>query len=164
MHTLIIDIIMMHCILYDEITSISTNMTHVLAIKACTNTNNLAKRKEIHSKISQKSIKENIRISNALIAFYSKLDKIDDTNTIKEIFNGIDNDKKDSISLNAIMNGYLIKHKYDGLIQIYHQYHKLNNKVLHTIALKACILNGSDLYINNGKNMTQYKPTKKKGK
>eukprot|EP01084_Bolivina_argentea_P257433 433723_1 len=79
---------------------IKDNVSHLLGIKACINTLNLNKGKEID--IQTRSVQD-MYLKNALIDLYGSC--FDITNAIN-VFNGIKDENKNIYTINSIMNAY----------------------------------------------------------
>ncbi len=143
--------------LYDKYNklNITNNICHCLAIKTCNNLKDFNKGKQIHlniiNKLNTKQI--SIQILNVLIDFYGDFGYI---NEAKQIFNSINENQKDSVSLNTIMNVLIKSNNELDALDLYNKYKYLNNNTSNMLAIKGCInINdfvGGNKIINEMKN------------
>eukprot|EP01083_Nonionella_stella_P074791 203004_1 len=127
--------------LYDSV-FIKDNIIHSLAIKACTNTRDLRKGKQIHQSICEARHlgKHALDVMNALISLYGECGEVEEAlNT----FNWIQNDKKNVVSIGAMMKAYVNNGCSREALQLYESVGDINsniklNDICHIFAIKAC--------------------------
>lgn len=127
--------------LYDNITA-SNNIhhdivTHLLSIKACTESGNKQKGKEIIAGLEFD--RNDIQIVNTLINFYANC--MDLENALK-LFNSVDDRKKNIITIGAMMDAYCKCHKDKECLELYQKaisFYKLQPDIItYIIALTSC--------------------------
>eukprot|EP01083_Nonionella_stella_P213419 769793_1 len=125
--------------LYDAFRSLHDDISHVLAIKACANTMNLAKGMEIHGAATeQNACIRTVELNNALIDMYGRCG---DIHKAMNIFNAIQDNQRSTVSINSIMNVSIHKDLNESALSIYinPKYNGLRDDLSHTLAIKACI-------------------------
>lgn len=120
--------------LYDKYHDRDNGIIHLFAIKACGNTLNHQKGKEIHNKIESK-LTDNIKLKNALIHFYGKCD---DLSAAKKLFESISNKQMNAQSIGCMMQMYAEHELYNQALEIYDNYDSLKDDISHLLAIKAC--------------------------
>merc|ERR1712228_385747 len=120
---------------YDSFEFLQNEISHNLALKACSNSFDFEKGKKIHFKLCNI---DNIQINNTLIDFYGNCR---DIKMAKKIFDDIA-ECADSVSINNMIKA-LVHDSNDTIlnelaIQIYEEYHHLNNDISHVLVLRAC--------------------------
>ena len=120
-------------IIYDKYKdSLCDEITHVLALKACENTNNLEKgRKIIESNANYK----NIEMMTSVIHFYGAFGQIEDA---LSAFSNTPIQMKNSAAINTMMSCLINDDQFERALKIYDEYSSLNTDVSHNLALKAC--------------------------
>ena len=116
--------------LYNTHKHIHDDRSHVLAIKACTNTKNIKLGIQIHNRLKRN---QDIYLKTVLINFYGTNGMIKDG---INVFNSITD--KNVVSINAMMKAYIDNYDYKNAMDIYDQYSLLINDRSHVLALKAC--------------------------
>eukprot|EP01083_Nonionella_stella_P225557 801758_1 len=130
--------------LYDECTLINKFDICHLAIKACVNDYNYSKGQHIIDGIPSHYISRSphgLDIMNTYIAFYGHVGEIDGA---LNIFNSISDDKKDIVTINAMMTVCVNNEYYDEALRLYdtitlHSDSKwIANDMTHCLAIKLC--------------------------
>ena len=109
------------------------DVTHLFAIKACINTNNLKKGKNIH----QKTRHQTVELKTTLIAFFGHFG---DVKSAENIFDSIKNDHKTIFTLTEMMHIYCQCEKYQECIDIFDNIHTINPKLVPDVMCYANIL------------------------
>ena len=130
--------------IYQQYVNIHNDISHLLFIKACINSNNYGKAQKLINSLLLLENKKNIQnhsieFITTLIDFYGK---IGDINKALQIFNNIPKNKMNVISISAMMNTYNKNNKYQETILLYEQYNnKYNNNddVSNLLFINACI-------------------------
>ncbi len=138
-------------LLYKKYETFMDDISYILMIKACMNTNNFEFGNDIINKnIDYKNSKYNINLMNELIDFYGHYG---DIKTAVSVFDSILN--KDIISYGSMMNAYCINDLNEETIKLFKQIlnnHSVSlypNKITYAIALKACT-NVTSLHFGKG--------------
>ena len=129
-------------IIYDKYESLANELSHLYAIKVCSNTGNIEKGKKIHNRISKDTESDNIILKNAFTEFYGTAD---DINTAWTIFDSIDDSKKDASTINTMLKCLI---STQDALDLYEKYCHLTDDISHVLALKTCKLMGNQQYGN----------------
>eukprot|EP01084_Bolivina_argentea_P239528 402587_1 len=124
-------------VLYETYHWLHDNISHALALKACTNCKENGKGKAIHKFIGKT---DDIYINTSLINFYGHCEDIDNA---LNIFNSMDNNNKNIVCINAMMQAYITNDLPINCIELFQNLSKINkslipDKVFYVTALKAC--------------------------
>eukprot|EP01084_Bolivina_argentea_P300117 517402_1 len=123
--------------LYDEYELKNDNVSHIHALQACINTNDMIKGTQIHKNIFQSKYKASVEVLNTLINFYGHFGDIFEA--IK-IFKFIDESKgKNSVSYGVMMNAFIDNNMNKEALILYDKIGILSNNVTDLLAIKACI-------------------------
>eukprot|EP01083_Nonionella_stella_P236131 829607_1 len=122
--------------LYDEYNIINLqhhSKSHVLAIRACKQTQN-------YEKVSQiaRNNCDHILIKNALIDFYGTLRDID---SALNVFHSVAINRRDIVSINSMMKAYICSDQHTAALDLYDacaDTHQLD-VISHVLCIKACI-------------------------
>ena len=113
------------------------NVTYLLGIKACTESSNFVKGKEIINKINLNH--EDIRMVNTIINFYGNSQQLDDA---LNLFNSVNDKQKDIVTIGAMMDAYCKCNKDKECMELYGQIfsiYKLQPDIsTYIIALTSC--------------------------
>ena len=132
--------------LYDKINKIkpnkanikTDNISHLLAIKACTVAGNFEKGKRIHDVIQAQTV-NNIQITTALIDFYGKNNEIDNA---VDVFKSIQRNQINTVCINSMMDAYLQNERYQEALYVYNEFCDemgINkDNTTHMLGIKAC--------------------------
>ena len=132
--------------LYDDIdeSDMSKDETcHMLAIKACINLGNFDKGKSIHSEIASEC--NDTQLLTTLINLYGDALEIDKA---IEIFDTIDNDKKNVVTMGAMMDAYCKSNLNEECIELFKSLSSLNiepDVICYALLFTACT-NGTSYY------------------
>eukprot|EP01083_Nonionella_stella_P295357 1003800_1 len=111
------------------------DICHNLAIKACTNSTNYTKGREIHHSL-QREGNNNVRIKHSLIHLYGLCSDMD---AALNVFNSIALDERDTVSINAMMNAFIQNNASDKALHLYHITTRIKkSQRTHVLAIKAC--------------------------
>eukprot|EP01083_Nonionella_stella_P005605 16231_1 len=118
---------------YEDNTALHDDICHVLALKSCIQTNQFEKGKQIERKLSKT---HGIVAKTTLIDFYAYFGCI---HIAESIFNSIHFDGSvDTVSVNAMMTGYIANGEYEKALLSYDEHDALHNDTSHILAVKAC--------------------------
>eukprot|EP01084_Bolivina_argentea_P259346 437582_1 len=125
--------------IYDTFNYKTDNISHVLAIKGCKKINNFERGQSIiDSKIKFKT-GNNIKVLTTLIDFYGHFGFISDA---LNIFNSINNNAKNSVTVNAMLKCLINNKQYDQCILLYKQYDQIcqdkTDDISHGLIINAC--------------------------
>eukprot|EP01083_Nonionella_stella_P061012 159097_1 len=121
--------------LYEQYDALNDDVSHMLAIQACINMNDMDTGKTLHAAIDAKHY--TIQLYSTLIEFYGHFG---DITTAFHLFESMITDaERDSVCVNGMMNQLLKNGFYEQCVELYEKYQSLNNEVSHLLALKACI-------------------------
>eukprot|EP01083_Nonionella_stella_P092960 260353_1 len=120
--------------LYDTYHALNDNVSHLLALKACINLNNIHKGKEIHAHISDASIE----VLNTLIHFYGHCG---DVSEAIEVFNTVPKTMRNSVTYGALMKVFINHDRNKEALELYDKCttDTLCNGVTDLLAIKACM-------------------------
>eukprot|EP01083_Nonionella_stella_P022718 62787_1 len=143
--------------LYDDQISKPDSISHSLALKACTNTCNFNKGKDIINTIGQ--IRDvHIQLKHTVIHFYGACG---DINKAFYIFKSISDAEKDCVSINALMTAYINNEHYKDALKLYDATGYSLDDTSHSLAIKCCTNTGN---FNKGKKIySALKKAKRKG-
>ena len=113
---------------------IKDDISHICAFKACIQTNNLQKGKDIHSQIISTHY-HSVELRTTLIEFYAHFGHV---SMMETIFHSIQNNKN-SQCIGAMMKAYSLNECDEKALQIYGECVHLRNDIIHLLAIKACI-------------------------
>lgn len=134
-------------ILYEKYSILeSDSISHCLALKACANIGNFDSGKYIIQKHIDLYDYNNIdiQLKHELINFYGKCEEICNA---QEIFDSIENKKRNSASINSMMTAFINNEQYQDALKLYDYTNNLNNdnidNICHSLAIKACSNTGN---------------------
>ena len=116
--------------IYDEYGSFHNDISHNLALKACTHSESFQRGIQIHRGLQSL----NMHLSNTLIDFYGHFG---DITTAMRIFEGIAISQIDSVSVNNIIKAVVHNEQYQIGLDLYRKYEHLTDDISHVLALKA---------------------------
>eukprot|EP01084_Bolivina_argentea_P092876 167068_1 len=121
--------------IYENNTDLVDSISNVFAIKSCINTNNFEMGKQIIG-----NMKNNISVEfeNCVINFYGHFK---DIKAAQNVFNDISN--KNTVSINCIMDAFIINKCYYDAVYVYDQYSKLHDDRSHVYAINAYSMIGN---------------------
>ena len=128
--------------LYDNIPAFNKmiekdNITHILALKACTILKDLQKGKQIHTAAEcGNKHKMSMQLKTTLITFYGTLSQIQEA---KAVFDSIESAKRNILCINAMMTVFVHNKCYQQALQLYDGYYYLTDDISHMMAIKGCI-------------------------
>ena len=126
----------LHCdamTLYQRHRALSNERSHVLALKSCSKSADWRTGRQIAGKLRNG---ENVRIKNAMIDLYAKCG---DVESARKTYDSIGDDDRDSVSLNAMMNGYLLCGLAAEALSIYDAALRMDDGS-HLLALRSCMM------------------------
>eukprot|EP01083_Nonionella_stella_P050996 135444_1 len=120
--------------------TLTNNISHILAIQACTNINNsrgYQYGKEIHEQLALLEQMNDIKIKTTLIGFYGHFNNIQ---SAEIIFHGIDKSQRNKAIANCMMQNYIENEYNDKALRLYRESARDCNVdgISHSLALKAC--------------------------
>ncbi|MDY7091307.1 MAG: hypothetical protein SYR96_40310, partial [Actinomycetota bacterium] len=121
--------------LYEEYNGKHNDITNSLFIKACTNIGDADKGIKL-IKSTTKIMDSSITFINTVIDFYGK---IGDVNNAVNTFNIIPENRKNIVTINAMMNCFIDNNQNEKAISLYEQYnHYTHDDVSNLLFIKAC--------------------------
>ncbi|MDY7091199.1 MAG: hypothetical protein SYR96_39735, partial [Actinomycetota bacterium] len=119
-------------LIYEQYNGQHNDVSDLLFIKACTNIGDADKGIKLIKSITNDSIE----FTNSVINFYGK---IGDVNNAVNTFNNIPEDKKDIVTIGAMMKCFIDNYQNEKAISIYEQYnHYKYDDISNTLFIKAC--------------------------
>ena len=119
---------------YDKYRYLADRVSHFTAIKACILSENMRKGAEIHMSIDFDP--NDLAMKSTLVEFYGHFRKID---MAQQIFDSIDEDLHNNVTVNCMMKAYLENEHYKRIISLYKKYPSLIDDVSHINAIHASI-------------------------
>ena len=95
---------------------------------------------------------DNIMIQNSLINAYGECKDIENA---LNVFNAINNNIKDEITLSAMMKVLINNNKSGESLRLYRKYDKLHNEITDMLAIKACIATNDEKHGRSIHGMTK---------
>eukprot|EP01084_Bolivina_argentea_P089364 161255_1 len=124
--------------LYDTLVE-PDHTAHLLAIKACAGIQNYEKGKFIHDEIYSDMENCDIQIKTTFIDFYGNCE---DIQSAENVFESIDEHQQNIVSIDAMMNAYLVNQMHTECIELFKNIKTFNNIVPDVLAyrlvLSAC--------------------------
>eukprot|EP01083_Nonionella_stella_P270015 913936_1 len=122
--------------LYKQSNVFDNTLPHIMALKACMNTDNSNEGKAIHSHLIQRNVKINIELQTMLIELNGYFG---DINAAQTVFNTIRDESHSVSSISAMMKCFIRNEHYADALELYDQYNNAcDNDILHLLAVKAC--------------------------
>ncbi len=120
--------------LYDKYNALTDNVSHLLAIKSCTHSDNAIKGLAIIENINDSELTTELKTS--LIEFYGTFG--DMINAFK-MWEGIEQNERNEYVISNIMKAMMSNGLNEKALQLYDEYELLNDSVLNLMALRACM-------------------------
>lgn len=116
---------------YDAHAALHNNVTHVLALTACLNSDDRESGAQIIGNIKT----PNLQLRNVMIDFYGHFGDIANA---EKIFRDMDEDQKDVVSVNSIMQSYFHCNRFSDCLRVFESEKMSLDAISYSIALKAC--------------------------
>ena len=127
--------------IYNRFRAVTNDVCHVLAVKACSETGDFQRGQQIHNALDGLGERQSIQLRNTMIDFYGRFGYID---SAIQIFEGITDSEKDSISLNAMMTVFMEHQRESEAMSLYDRWSNgqcdLRDDTSDLLALKSCIV------------------------
>eukprot|EP01083_Nonionella_stella_P052732 139801_1 len=120
--------------LYEQHNTLHDNISHCLALKACSKAHKYEQGKEIYSRIES----PNIQIKTAMIDLFAAAH---DTDSAMDVFTTCAANELNIITINAMMTGYINNALYVQALELYDTIHLFalkKNEISHHLAIRAC--------------------------
>eukprot|EP01083_Nonionella_stella_P279670 951328_1 len=111
------------------------DISHLLALKGCIRLNAFEEGQRIHLTYIHGN-SASVEVLNILIEFYAHFG---DISAAIDVFNSIEDAKKDMISVNTMMNAYLDYDEAENVLKLYDEIAVIPDSISYLLALKACI-------------------------
>ena len=122
--------------LYKEYGALQSDVTHLLAIKACINANDYEYGQRIIHHLNASNNKNSVQLLCTFIDFYAMFEDID---RAKKIFVSIPHNKINNVLINAMMNALIKNNDSARAVSVYQKYSALHDDTSHLLAIKACM-------------------------
>lgn len=117
---------------YDQHRWLHDDVSHILILRVFQHFNCLDRAQFIHQTVGKNT---DISLKNALIDFYGHFGDVDNA---MDIFNGIQHDQMDKISLGSIIKCLVNNERYQMALKIYDDFESYHDDKTHAFAIKAC--------------------------
>ena len=121
--------------IYEQYNGQHNNVSNLLFINACTNIGD-AEKGSTFIKSLKSTTDGNIKFINSVIDFYGK---IGDINNAINTFKNMPENKKDVVTINAMMTCFIDNNQNEKAISIYEQYNDQHDDISNTLFIKALI-------------------------
>ena len=123
--------------LFDKYKEIINDVAILLYIKACVNLNELNNCNQFIQSLNLNNINRySIELINSLLDYFGKTGDMDQA---IRIFNNINDNNKDAVTIANIMNAYINSNQNENAIQIFESYITTRNDVTNLMYIKACM-------------------------
>lgn len=121
--------------IYNQYKSLIDDTSFALVIKACINSDNFEKGKQIYDDIIKHMENMNISLRNTLIDFFGTFQ---DLSTALDVFDNIPSNEMDAVSIGTMIKTYINNEYSEKALLLYDKYPLLHDDISHTLTIKAC--------------------------